>query len=57
MGKEFDNEDYREMGEKLKTTVKSTAAESPWSYGVNEHHNGIIGETFFSALGQPLGTR
>ena len=44
MGREFNNEDYREMGEKLNTTVKSTAAESPWSNGVNERHNGIIGE-------------
>ena len=44
MGREFNNEDYREMGEKLNTSVKSTAAESPWSNGVNERHNGLIGE-------------
>ena len=44
MGLEFNNEDYREMGEKLNTTVKSTAAESPWSNGVNERHNVILGE-------------
>ena len=44
MGREFNNDDYREMGEKLNTTVKSTAAESPWSNGVNERHNGILGE-------------
>ena len=44
MGREFNNADYREMGEKLNTTVKSTAAESPWSNGVNERHNGILGE-------------
>ena len=44
MGREFDNEDYREMGEKLNTIVKSSEAESPWSNGVNERHNGIMGE-------------
>ena len=44
MGREFDNKDYREMGEKLNTIVKSSAAESPWSNGVNERHNGILGE-------------
>ena len=44
MGREFDNDDYREMGERLNTNVKSTSAESPWSNGVNERHNGILGE-------------
>ena len=32
------------MGEKLNTVVKSTAAESPWSNGINERHNGVLGE-------------
>ena len=50
MGKEFNNEDYREMGEKLNTTVKSTAAESPWSNGVNERHNGILGEMIMKTM-------
>ena len=31
------------MGEKLNTTIKTTAAESPWSNGINERHNAIIG--------------
>ena len=32
------------MTEKLDTEIKSTAAESPWSNGINERHNGILGE-------------
>ena len=32
------------MGEKLNTTVLSTAAESPWQNGINERHNGILHE-------------
>ena len=43
-GLEFGNDEFREMGEKLNTTVKSTAAESPWSNGINERHNGVLGE-------------
>ena len=40
---EFTSDDFCEMGEKLNTTIKTTAAESPWSNGVNERHNAIIG--------------
>ena len=43
-GGEFSNEEFVEMGQKLNTEIKSTAAESPWSNGVNERHNGILGE-------------
>ena len=43
-GGEFSNEDFVEMGEKLNTEIKGTAAESPWSNGMNERHNGILGE-------------
>ena len=43
-GREFDNEEVKELCEKLNITVTATAAESPWSNGVNERHNGIIGE-------------
>ena len=38
------------MGEKLNTKVKSTAAESPWSNGVNERHNGVLGEMVMKTL-------
>ena len=33
-GREFNNEDFRIMGEKLTTKIKSTAAESPWSNNI-----------------------
>ena len=38
-GGEFTSDDFREMGEKLNTAIKTTAAESPWSNGINERHN------------------
>ena len=40
-GGEFSNEELVEIGQKLNTEVKGTAAESPWSNGMNERHNGI----------------
>ena len=43
-GGEFNNEDFRIMGENLNTKIKSTAAESPWSNGINERHNAILGD-------------
>ena len=43
-GGEFNNEDLREMGEKLNSTITTTAAESPWSNGINERHNAISGD-------------
>lgn len=42
-GGEFANEDFKIMGEKLNTTICNTAAESPWSNGINERHNAILG--------------
>ena len=42
-GGEFANDDFREMGEKLNTRITNTAAESPWSNGINERHNAILG--------------
>ena len=43
-GGEFDNEEFREMAQQLNIVVRTTAAESPWSNGLNERHNGILGE-------------
>ena len=42
-GGEFTSDDFREIGEKLSTTIKTTAAERPWSNGINERHNAIMG--------------
>ena len=42
-GGEFNNEEVIEMCEKMGIRVDCTAAESPWSNGVNERHNGLLG--------------
>ena len=44
-GGEFDNQDFHDFCENLNITIKTTAAESPWSNGMVERHNGIIGES------------
>ena len=49
-GGEFNNEDFNEMGEKLNTKITSTAAESPWSNGINERHNGILAEMVYKTM-------
>ena len=41
-GGEFNNDVFREMGEQLNINIETTAAESPWSNGIVEKHNGII---------------
>ena len=43
-GGEFNNEKFRDMCEKLNIVIKTTAAESPWSNGLVERHNQIMGE-------------
>ena len=42
-GREFNNQSFRDMVQNL-NVVRTTAAESPWSNGLNEQHNGILGE-------------
>ena len=42
-GGAFTSDDFREMGEKLNTTIKTPAAENPWSNGINERHNATKG--------------
>ena len=42
-GGEFNNDLLRELGELLNTKILTTAAESPWSNGITERHNAIIG--------------
>ena len=41
-GGEFANEKYREMCESFSIDVAKTAAESPWSNGLCEQHNGVL---------------
>ena len=44
-GGEFNNEEFREMAEAFNIRVSTTAAESPWSNGINERYNGVIAST------------
>ena len=50
-GGEFNNAEYRELAEKLNITIKTTAAESAWSNGLVERHNGVLGEMITKTQG------
>ena len=43
-GGEFVNDEFNELAEKFNITVLTTAAVSPWSNGLCEKHNGILGD-------------
>ena len=43
-GGEFVNQEFIELAEKFNIRVLTTAAESPWSNGLCEKHNGIIAD-------------
>ena len=43
-GGEFANKDFMDMCETLGITIKTTAAESPWSNGLVERHNLVLSE-------------
>ena len=43
-GGEFVNQDFIDLAEKFNINLKTTAAESPWSNGLCERHNGILGD-------------
>ena len=42
-GGEFVNSEFLELCEAFNITVKTTGAESPWSNGLCERHNGVLG--------------
>ena len=44
-GGEFHNEDFRSLCENLNINIKTTAVESPWSNGLVEQHNAVLGNT------------
>ena len=44
-GGEFNNDLYRDMCQNLNVVIGSTAAESPWSNGLCERHNAVLGES------------
>ena len=41
---EFNYEEFNQLCKKFNITVKATAAESPWSNGVVDRHNDILGD-------------
>ena len=43
-GREFNNQSFWDMAQNLNIIVHTTPTESPWSNGLNERHNGILGE-------------
>ena len=49
-GREFNNQEFRDMSQNMNIVVKTTAAQSPWSNGLNERHNGILGEMVTKTL-------
>ena len=49
-GEEFNNDNYREMTEKLNVETTATAAESPFSNAVVEKHNLILAEAMQKTL-------
>ena len=49
-GREFDNELLRDLSQNINTVVKTTAAYSPWSNGLNERHNAVLGEMVMKTL-------
>ena len=44
-GREFNNHSFRDMAQNLNIVVRTTAAQSPWSNGLNERHNAILAES------------
>ena len=49
-GGEFNNATIREMSERYNITVKTTAAEAPWSNGLCERHNAVLAETMLKTM-------
>ena len=44
-GGEFDNTEFQTLCENFYIRIYTTAAESPWSNGLIERHNAILGQT------------
>ena len=50
-GGEFVNDEMIDLAEKFNISLKTTAAESPWSNGLCERHNGILNDNVNKLLG------
>ena len=54
-GGEFNNHEFLDLCDKCNIKVLTTAAESPWSNGLAEKHNGILGQIVIKMLDdQPM---
>ena len=51
-GGEFNNHEFLDMCDKCNIRVLTTAAESPWSNGLVEKHNGILGQMITKLLAE-----
>lgn len=51
-GGEFMNEEFLSLCEKMNISVKTTAAESPWSNGLVERHNAVIADMLDKVLAE-----
>ena len=49
-GGEFNNDEMRALGEAFNINVITTAAESPWSNGICERLNGVLGDLVMKVL-------
>ncbi|CAF4921347.1 unnamed protein product, partial [Rotaria socialis] len=49
-GGELNNDEFCSMGEAFNVVIRTTAAESPWSNGLNERHNGVLGSMVLKVL-------
>ena len=49
-GGEFNNEKFRTFCESMNITIKTTAAESPWSNGLCERHNAVLADVYSKTI-------
>ena len=49
-GGEFNNDEMRALGEAFNIKIITTAAESPWSNGICERLNGVLGDLVMKVL-------
>ena len=49
-GREFNNQEFRELAQNFNIVVVTTAAQSPWSNGLNERHNGLLAQMVLKTM-------
>ena len=54
-GGEFNNGEFTSLGENFNINIKTTAAESPWSNGLIERHNGDLGNIVSKMMSEEKG--